>query len=99
MIFSFLKNQSVFSEKFNLKSITFFVAWSTLIFSLGLLSGFFSPSQKESSYKAYAILLEKENNLLNKNLNSCKSHSTMLKLISSGNKEEKKRKQENLIEK
>ena len=97
MNFSFLNKTSVFTGKFNLKSSILFVVWSALIFSLGMLSGFFSPKGKEEQYRAYAILLEKENSKLNKNLNLCKSHSTMIKLKSSGDKEEKKRKENILL--
>ena len=97
MSFSFLNKNSAFTGKFNLKSSVAFVIWSSLIFSLGMLSGLFSPREKEEQYRAYAVLLEKENSKLNKNLNLCKSHSTMIKLKSSGDKEEKKRKENILL--
>ena len=80
MIFDFTKNLPAFREKFNLKSILLFLSWSALIFFLGMWSGFYSPNDREISYKSYGILLEKENHLLNKNLNLCKSRLTMLKL-------------------
>jgi len=80
MIFDFTKNLSAFKEKFNLKSTLLFISWSALIFFLGMWSGFHSPSDREASYRAYGILLEKENHSLNKKLNLCKSRLTMIKL-------------------
>tara|TARA_B100001250_G_C19246847_1_gene548955 strand:- start:252 stop:554 length:303 start_codon:yes stop_codon:yes gene_type:complete len=100
MIKSLFKNPLILKNiKIDFKSTYFFFFWSSIIFTLGIWCGFNIPNENHESVREYAIMLEESNSLLNKNLNLCKSQSTMIKLISSGDKEEKKREQENLIEK